>query len=435
VGRPGPLASQVVADAPTLEVAWARDVDEALELPLPAFDAVVIEAGQPEAASSALPRLAAVHGRPRLIALVAAVHTTARDRLRGAGADDVVVVRDNRLRIADLEPRSDTASARMAPERRAGGIEGIVAGSAAMQQTLELIERARSTTATVLLTGETGTGKEVLAHAIHRGSQRAGRRFVAVNCAAFPDTLLESELFGHVRGSFTGADRDKKGLFEEADEGVLFLDEVGETSPGLQAKLLRALQEREIRPVGGARTRSVDVRLLAATNRDLQIEVGRGRFREDLFYRLAVFPVPVPPLRRRREDVLPLARHFLEQIGRIERKPGCHLAREAEELLIAHAWPGNVRELENEMQRCVALAEAGATIGPELLSERIAGALEPLGGASQRGETLREALERVEAWIIRRSLDQNAGRRTVTARQLGVTREGLYKKMKRLGIE
>jgi two-component system response regulator HydG len=145
--------------------------------------------------------------------------------------------------------------------------------------------------------------------------------------------------------------------------------------------------------------------------------------------------VPVPPLRRRREDVLPLARHFLEQIGRIERKPGCHLAREAEELLIAHAWPGNVRELENEMQRCVALAEAGATIGPELLSERIAGALEPLGGASQRGETLREALERVEAWIIRRSLDQNAGRRTVTARQLGVTREGLYKKMKRLGIE
>jgi Nif-specific regulatory protein len=323
----------------------------------------------------------------------------------------------------------------MAPERRAGGIEGIVAGSAAMQQTLELIERARSTTATVLLTGETGTGKEVLAHAIHRGSQRAGRRFVAVNCAAFPDTLLESELFGHVRGSFTGADRDKKGLFEEADEGVLFLDEVGETSPGLQAKLLRALQEREIRPVGGARTRSVDVRLLAATNRDLQIEVGRGRFREDLFYRLAVFPVPVPPLRRRREDVLPLARHFLEQIGRIERKPGCHLAREAEELLIAHAWPGNVRELENEMQRCVALAEAGATIGPELLSERIAGALEPLGGASQRGETLREALERVEAWIIRRSLDQNAGRRTVTARQLGVTREGLYKKMKRLGIE
>jgi Nif-specific regulatory protein len=435
VGRPGPLANQVVADAPTLEVAWARDVDEALELPLPAFDAVVIEAGQPEAASSVLLRLAAVRNRPRLIALVAAAHATARDRLRGAGADDVVIVREDRLRIADLEPRADAASARAAPERRAGGLEGIVADSTAMQQTLELIERARSTSATVLLTGETGTGKEVLAHAIHRGSQRAGRRFVAVNCAAFPDTLLESELFGHVRGSFTGADRDKKGLFEEADEGVLFLDEVGETSPGLQAKLLRALQEREIRPVGGARTRSVDVRLLAATNRDLQIEVGRGRFREDLFYRLAVFPVPVPPLRRRREDVLPLARHFLQQIGRIERKPGCHLAREAEELLIAHAWPGNVRELENEMQRCVALAEAGATIGPELLSERIAGALEPLGGASQRGETLREALERVEAWIIRRSLDQNRGRRTVTARQLGVTREGLYKKMKRLGID
>jgi Nif-specific regulatory protein len=436
VGRPGPLASQVVADAPSLEVAWARDVDEALQLPLPAFDAVVIEAGKPEAASSTLPKLAAVRDRPRLIALVTAIHANARERLRGAGADEVVVVHEDRLRVADLERRSKVqTSSGAAREASGGGRDGIIAESTAMRQTLALIERARGTQATVLLTGETGTGKEVLAHAIHRGSDRAARSFVAVNCAAFPDTLLESELFGHVRGSFTGADRDKKGLFEEADGGVLFLDEVGETSAGLQAKPLRALQEREVRPVGGARTRAVDVRLLAATNRDLQVEVRRGRFREDLFYRLAVFPVPVPPLRRRREDVLPLARHFLQRIGRGERKPGCQLSREAEELLMAHAWPGNVRELENEMQRCVALAEPGSVISPALLSERIAGALEPLSAASRRGETLREALERVEAWIIRRSLDQNDGRRTVTARQLGVTREGLYKKMKRLGIE
>jgi two-component system response regulator HupR/HoxA len=435
VGRPGPLANQVVADAPSLEVAWARDVDEALQLPLPAFDAVVIEAGPPEAASSALPKLAAVPDRPRLIALVTAVHATAREQLRGAGADEVVVVHQDRLSLADLERRTVRTTPGAVSRPHDGGIDGIVAESTAMRQTLALIERARGTQATVLLTGETGTGKEVLAHAIHRGSDRGAKDFVAVNCAAFPDTLLESELFGHVRGAFTGADRDKKGLFEEADGGVLFLDEVGETSAGLQAKLLRALQEREVRPVGGSRTRGVNVRLLAATNRDLQLEVRGGRFREDLFYRLAVFPVPVPPLRRRREDVLPLARHFLQQIGRGERKPGCRLSREAEELLVAHAWPGNVRELENEMQRCVALAEPGAVISPALLSERIAGALQPLSAASRRGETLREALERVEAWLIRRCLTQNDGRRTVTARQLGVTREGLYKKMKRLGID
>jgi transcriptional regulator with PAS, ATPase and Fis domain len=252
---------------------------------------------------------------------------------------------------------------------------------------------------------------------------------VPVNCAAFPDTLLESELFGHVRGAFTGADRDKKGLFDAADGGTLFLDEIGETSSALQAKLLRTLQDGEVRPVGGTRVRRVDVRVVAATNRDLRAEVEGGRFREDLYYRLAVFPIAVPALRERPEDILPLARHFLHLHGGREDKPGCTLSSETRNLLLSHPWPGNVRELENEMQRAVALADPNAAIDPDHLSPGLLGILEPVEAAARRGETLRDTLARIEAWLIR------GGHRTDTARRLGITREGLYKKMKRLGIE
>jgi Nif-specific regulatory protein len=197
---------------------------------------------------------------------------------------------------------------------------------------------------------------------------------------------------------------------------------------------LRVLQEREVRAVGGTRARHIDVRLIAATNRDLATEVKRGGFREDLYYRLAVFPIAVPPLRERREDVLPLAQHFLALHGERDGKPGCRLAPRADELLLAFAWPGNVRELENEMQRCLALVEAGAVIDADVLSDRICGGFEPAGDLVRPGETLHAALDRLEAWLIRHTLDENAGRRAATARQLGVTREGLYKKMKRLRI-
>jgi Nif-specific regulatory protein len=275
----------------------------------------------------------------------------------------------------------------------------------------------------------------VLARAIHAGSARRTGAFVALNCAAFPDTLLESELFGHVKGAFTGADRAKDGLMTLADGGTLFLDEVGETSVALQAKLLRALQEREVRPVGGTRARRVDVRLIAATNRDLSGEIARGRFRADLYWRLAVFPIRVPPLRERREDVLALAGHFLAQHGAREGKPGCRLSREAEQLLLAHTWPGNVRELENEMLRALALSEPYETIPAERLSERLGQLLEPLPNAVHDGEPLRDTLARFEAWCLRRALDRNAGRRAETARNLGLTREGLYKKLKRYQIE
>jgi Nif-specific regulatory protein len=258
---------------------------------------------------------------------------------------------------------------------------------------------------------------------------------VAVNCAAFPDGLLESELFGHVRGAFTGADRDKPGLFLEASGGSLFLDEIGETAPPLQATLLRVLQEREVRPLGSARSRPVDVRVIAATNRDLRDEAARGAFREDLYYRLAVFPITVPPLRARRDDVLPLAEHFLVRHGERDGKPGCRLSHAAAQLLIAHDWPGNVRELDNEMQRALALAPKGGLVTPKHLSPQVAGIALPVQRESRPGDTLRANLDRVEAWLIRRALEQQGGRRAATARKLGITREGLYKKMKRLGIE
>ena len=229
--------------------------------------------------------------------------------------------------------------------------------------------------------------------------------------------------------AFTGADRDKPGLFEEAHGGTLFLDEVGETPAPLQAKLLRALQEREVRPLGSTRSRPVDVRLVTASNRDLWREATRGGFRLDLYYRLAVFPIRVPPLRERAADVLPLARHFLAGLARRDGGGPGALSEEAAQLLLAHAWPGNVRELENEVERARALAGPQAELRPEHFSERLReGAPAALEAGVEPGESLREALDRVEAWMIRRALAAHQGRRAATARCLRLTREGLYKK-------
>jgi len=315
---------------------------------------------------------------------------------------------------------------------------GLLAHSPAMRGVESLARRAAATRATALVLGETGTGKEVVARAIHDASPRGAKPFVAINCAALPDTLLESELFGHARGAFTGAERERRGAFEEADTGTLFLDEVGETSGAFQAKLLRVLQEGKLRPLGAARSRSVDVRIVAATHRDLRREVARGRFREDLFYRLHVFPIHIPPLRERREDVLPLARHFLERHAAAERRPAPPLTAEAERRLRGHPWPGNARELENEMQRALALAPPGAPIDVAHLGDPLAAEPPPPGveglddGAE---ESLERSLARVEGWLIRHALARHGGRRAATARALGITREGLYKKLKRLGIE
>jgi transcriptional regulator with PAS, ATPase and Fis domain len=311
-----------------------------------------------------------------------------------------------------------------------------VAESAGMRAVAALAEQAARSRVTALLLGETGTGKEVVARAIHAASTRADRPFIAINCAALPDSLLESELFGHTRGAFTGAERDRRGAFEEAHTGTLFLDEVGETSGAFQAKLLRVLQDRAVRPLGGARSREVDVRVVAATHRDLQREVARGRFREDLFFRLHVFPIRIPALRDRPEDVIALAQHFLDLHGAADGRPGCTLSPGARRRLLAHRWPGNVRELENAILRALVLAGRGTAIGEQhfelLAAEPPPAEVEALAGAGD--EHLADTLGRVEAWLIRAALDRNAGHRTETARRLGLTREGLYKKMKRFNV-
>jgi len=325
---------------------------------------------------------------------------------------------------------------RVADRAEAADLPGVVARAPAFRATLDLARRAASSSATVLLGGETGSGKEIVARAIHTLGPRRTQPFVAVNCAAFSDTLLESELFGHVRGAFTGAERDKTGLFEAARGGTLFLDEIGETSGPLQAKLLRVLQEREVRPVGATAMRRVDARVIAASNRDLASEAEREHFRRDLYYRVAVFPIHIPPLRERPADIAALAAHFLAHHGAREARPGYGLSPAAERLLQAYDWPGNVRELENEMQRALALAPPGALLGPESLSKRIvhceSARLHP---AHRPGETLRSRVARFERIVIREALDRNHGQRTATARELGLTREGLHKKMKRLEIE
>jgi transcriptional regulator with PAS, ATPase and Fis domain len=444
VGGAERLREEAVAEAPLLDVAWARDADDAAALPLAAFDALVLDCDSAQAARDALGRLrggAQPLVTPVVVRLPEVAEGEEERALRAAGAS-LVARRD---RGGDAEPieallaRVAPSAARHAspPAEPPASASGLVARSPAMRALLALAERAMRSPATVLVTGETGTGKELLARAIHDGSPRRDGAFVAVNCAAFPDTLLESELFGHVRGAFTGADREKPGLFEAAHGGTLFLDEVGETSPSLQAKLLRALQEREVRPVGGMRARRVDVRVVAATNRALHGEVARGAFREDLYYRLAVFHLAVPPLRARPEDVLPLAEHFLDRHGAREGKRGCRLAAEAADLLRLHPWPGNVRELENEMQRALALVEAGEVITAGHLSDPLQDALRPAreSALAPGRDTLRAQMVRLEAWLLRRALDAHGGRRAATARTLGITREGLYKKMRRFGIE
>jgi len=450
VGEGAGLDGDLVTEAPSIEFTWARDVDEAIGLPPDAFDAAVLDVPDAASAAAGLRRLRARLDDLPILVRVPHLDTPARHALRAVGAAEVVASADVAEepggligRIGEVVARHRGAALspprRLVPTRRRDGAAPpalrLVGDGPAMRAVLSLVQRAARSHATVLLSGETGTGKELLARAIHDASPRHARPFVAVNCAAFPEALLESELFGHLRGSFTGADRDKKGLFEEADGGTIFLDEIGETPLAIQAKLLRVLQEREVRPVGGVRSKRVDVRVVAATNRTLRDEVATGAFREDLFYRLAVFPIRVPPLRERPEDVLVLANHFLGEHARREGVAPSPIAADAKALLQGYAWPGNVRELENEIQRALALAEHGEALSAAHLSERLGALAEPADSAAHDGETLRETLGRIEALLIRRALDALGGRRAATARKLGITREGLYKKMRRFHID
>jgi Nif-specific regulatory protein len=319
-------------------------------------------------------------------------------------------------------------------ERARSGEVQIVGKSRAMDELLRQLDKVVDTRVSVLIEGETGTGKELVASALHHRSRRRDKLFVAQNCAAFPEQLLESELFGHKRGAFTGATDEKKGLFEVADGGTLFLDEIGEMPPGLQAKLLRVVQEGEIRPIGATSVRHVNVRLVAATHRKLEDEVAAGRFREDLYYRLKVFPLRVPPLRERREDIPALAEHFLERYAREIGKPVAGLAQETLNLLTLHEWRGNVRELENEIQRLVIQVDPGAFITPELLSPGVRGAATLVTRAAPGAGSLKDRVEQVERVILLEVLAEHDNNKTSAAKALGITREGLHKKLKQLGI-
>ena len=318
--------------------------------------------------------------------------------------------------------------------QRSTGDRPIVAASAPMIELLELMERAAEFKATVLLTGESGTGKEVLARAVHAQSPRRNESFVAVNCGAIPEALLESELFGHSKGAFTGADRVRRGLFVEADGGTLFLDEIGELATPLQVKLLRVLQEEEVRPVGESKPRSIDVRVIAATARHLDAEMEAGRFREDLFYRLNVVRLEVPPLRERPEDIPLLVDHFFAHFRDAMGKPLHSLTDEVLDRLVAYPWPGNVRELENVIERAVILA-SGERVTLAELPENVVTPSGAPGKAGTQGLGLKRARRALEAELIARALRATGGNRTHAARLLEISHRALLYKIKEYGVQ
>ena len=299
--------------------------------------------------------------------------------------------------------------------------------SASFRRVLELARRVATFESSVLITGESGVGKEVIARHIHRLSRRSEGPFLAVNCGALPETLLESELFGHKAGAFTGAVRDRVGLFEQAGGGTILLDEIGDVTANVQVKLLRVLQEKEVTRVGESVPRKVDVRILAATNRDLAAAIREGRFRDDLYYRLAVIEVRVPPLRERPEDILPLARLFITRLGRKLHLPQVHLGAACLDLLQAYPWPGNVRELENALVRAAVLSTDGLIL-PEYLPPTILRSAPPRKGPG--GDSLRRTLAEVEREHIQAVLEATGGNRTRAARILAISPATLWRKCK-----
>ncbi|MBI4586235.1 MAG: sigma-54-dependent Fis family transcriptional regulator [Planctomycetes bacterium] len=322
-------------------------------------------------------------------------------------------------------------------EHLIGNYQAIIGSSPAMEEIFQLLDRIRTSKAPVLINGESGTGKELIANAIHKNSPRGDRPFVSENCGALTETLLESELFGYVKGAFTGAHRDHKGLFELADGGTLFLDEVGDMSPAMQKKLLRAIQEEKIRRVGGKDTIPVDVRLISATNKDLLKEVQSGNFREDLYYRLNVINIRLPALRERREDIAELVYHFLAQLSK-ETGMEKTISPQALQLLIQHPWPGNIRELQNEVKRLFALSDNRievANLSPAILS---GGGKDQLLGSFEKellGLSLREALEKVERALVKKALIEAHGNKSQVAKQLQIPKTSLYNKITKYQLD
>ncbi len=307
--------------------------------------------------------------------------------------------------------------------------EDIISRNQRMQEIFGVLPDVALSDSTILIEGESGTGKELMAKAIHNLSSRRAKPLVIVNCGAIPDTLLESELFGYKAGAFTGANRDKPGRFAQADGGTIFLDEIGDVSPALQVGLLRVLQDKSFRPLGGTQTLTSDVRILAATNKDVWGMLQEGRFREDLYYRIQVFKLSLPPLRERKEDIPVLAQHFVDRLNRLKGKDITGLSREALASFMAYDWPGNIRELENSIEHAFILCHGGL-IGLRHLPP-------PLRDAGKSGDGLPTGLTlaEIEARVIREALGRNEGRKMATAAELGIDKTTLWRKIKRLGIE
>jgi DNA-binding NtrC family response regulator len=381
---------------------------------------------------------------PGIVAIVITGHGTVRDAVaaikRGASDfitkpfqfDELMHVLEKALEQRRLASENAYLRAQLEERYQFGGILG---RSRPMQRLFQLLETVAPASSTILISGETGTGKEVVAKAVHHNSPRRSHRFVALNCSAIPETLLEAELFGHVRGAFTGAVSARQGRFEQAHKGTLFLDEVGTMSVALQMKLLRALQEREFERVGDNHTVKVDVRVIAATNSDLARMVADGGFREDLYWRLNVINVQLPPLRDRREDIPLLVTHFL---GKFAPDTRLHLSQEAMRALMAHAWPGNVRQLENAIERAVALCGGRTEIDLADLPHEIhkpPGTMMPSVDFPDGGLDLPAYLASIERDLIQRALERTQGNRNRAAELLRVKRTTLVEKLKRLGAD
>jgi len=410
-----------------------------------AFDIIITDLRLPGMDGSALVD-AAVERYPDIIAIVVTGYGTVKDAVGAIkrGAWDFVnkpFQIDELLHVLDaaLEQRrlkSENAYLRAQLEERYRFEDGIVGKSRAMSSLFQLLETVAATSSTILITGETGTGKEVIARAIHHNSPRRLHRFVALNCSAIPETLLEAELFGHVRGAFTGAVGNRQGRLEQAHKGTLFLDEVGTMSGALQMKLLRVLQEREFERVGDSHTTKVDVRVIAATNSDLRKMVAGGQFREDLFYRLNVIPVELPPLRDRKEDIPLLVKHFLQKFSGSDGGRAVTVAQEAMRRLMAYEWPGNVRELENAVERAVAFSAGRTQIDAADLPVEIQHAREPVLSSvlslPEDGLDLDAFVANVERELIQRSLERTSGNKGQAAKLLNLKRTTLVEKLKRL---
>jgi two-component system response regulator AtoC len=420
-----------------------------------AFDVIVSDLRLPGMDGASLVQ-AAVDRYPEIIAIVITGYGTVKDAVdaikRGAWdfvnkpfqIDELLHVLESAIEQRRLKSENAYLRAQLDQRYR---FDGIVGKSRPMARLLQLVETIAGTNSTILITGETGTGKEVVARSIHHNSPRRMNRFVALNCSAIPETLLEAELFGHVRGAFTGASGNRQGRLEQAHKGTLFLDEVGTMSAALQMKLLRVLQEREFERVGDSNTIKVDVRVIAATNSDLTKLVAEGEFREDLFYRLNVIPVPLPPLRERKDDIPLLVRHLLDKLTAADDGAVGHAARgditvtqEAMRRLMAYNWPGNVRQLENAIERAVAFGAGRSQIDVGDLPPEIQEAKEPaLSAAVSSGVLLPEDgmnldmfIAGIERDLIHRSLERTGGNKGEAARLLGLKRTTLVEKLKRL---